>query len=89
MSDHIKDNFLPDDHEEAKAQRNCFYYNNHLSEIAERSGRIDKALVYHENASRSLKKLAELRDRHDRAWFINKRNEADRTMVEMLVKAYD
>lgn len=89
MSDYIKDNFLPEDHEQAKAQSNCFYYNNNLSEEAFEDNRIDKALVYHENASRSLKALAALRDKHDKAWFIIKQNEADMKMAEMLVKAYD
>ena len=89
MSDYIKDNFLPEDHKEAAEQRECFFYNNSLSKQAAKKGEIDKALVYHDNAERSLKALAELRDKHDKAWFIIKQNEADMKMAEMLVKAYD
>lgn len=89
MSDYIKDNFLPEDHEQAEKQLDCYFYNINLSNQALIDGKAHKSSVYLENASRSSKKIAELRDKHDKAWFIIKQNEADMKMAEMLVKAYD
>jgi len=89
MSDYIKDNFLPDDHEQAEKELSC--YDSCLSIARQQidEDRLDQAIAWIENAKRSKKVLDELRDKHDKAWFIIKQNEADMKMAEMLVKAYD
>lgn len=89
MSDYIKNNFLPEDHKEAESELNC--YDNCLS-IARQcidEDLLDRAIAWIENAKRSSNVLDELRDKHDKSWFIIKQNEADMKMAEMLVKAYD
>lgn len=93
MRDYFKNNFLPEDHEQAIDESIC--YHNCINEAKRRmyNDQLDQAIAYLENAKRSEKVLAELRDKHDKAWFILKQNEADRTMKELvqsqLVKAHD
>jgi len=93
MSDYIKDNFLPEDHEQAEGELKC--YDNCLSIARQQidEDRLDQAMAWIENAKRSKKVLDELRNKHDKAWFIIKQNEADHAMDKLLksqlVKAYD
>lgn len=89
MSDYIKNNFLPEDHEQAKEQLDSFMHNTNLASRFCQVGSVERSFIHHENAKRSQKVLSELRDKHDKAWFIIKQNEADMKMAEMLVKAYD
>ena len=88
MSDYIVNNFLPEDHEQAEEQLECYFHNIHLARWSYKKGLIDKVFIHHENASRSLRDLQKLKDKHDKAWFINKQNESDRVMAEQLVNVY-
>jgi len=89
MSDYIQDNFLPEDHEQAREQLDCYMRCTKIAIQNKLTGNDQKSDDYFENAKRSYDALAELRVKHDKAWFIIKQNEADMKMAEMLVKAYD
>jgi hypothetical protein len=93
MSDFIKDNFLPEDHDKADEELTCYRHCKDMSDQYMELNRIDKAAVYSNNATRSLEVLAKLRNKHDQAWFLLKQLDYDRSQIELLqkqmVKVYD
>lgn len=84
MSDYIKDNFLPEDHEQAEKELSC--YDSCLSIARQQidEDRLDQSIAWIENAKRSKKVLDELRDKHDKAWYIIKKNESKRAMDDLV-----
>ena len=84
MKDYIVNNFLPEDHEQAEKELKCFIHSTNLSRINYKVERYEMALELHEMANRSYKVLKELRDKHDKAWNIIKRNEFKRSMDDLI-----
>jgi hypothetical protein len=96
MSDFIENNFLEKDRGKATEEFDC-YSDNYMRAIEHMGkGQLGKAATSYENIARSLHELQNLKnskETHDKAWFMLKQIEPDRTLRELvhkqLVKAYD
>lgn len=84
MNEYILNNFLPKHRQKAEDELICYKDCKEKSEQYFKLNRLDRAAAYAENATRSLNVLADLKSQHDKAWFINKQIEADRTQDRLI-----